>query len=613
MIINSDDFRQLPELRSAVLSESGDDASTLELSWAGYGPEWLRYMEPVTVMHRGRVLFHGRVKAFSRGNEGGSVSTEATVTNALWLLDNTPLGAQVAEAMATEEEADFSGAANGALASWGALAESCMVAAPSWVVDGAGHELLDGMLWLDVRRANFSCGAMLERNRVITAWTALLEMRQANPDACFRFVPTSGAIEVVSVRQAFEEVWRTDEKRIFSCSGIGPQYENCVTGVALVVSWKGEEAGGEGGSIVSVYPENVEPGDSGVKIFTASARNSYEAAEQTEHVMEQLRNYYSAVNELQYSGSVSVALEDVEASPLANRLSLVGPGTHESWHSMRAMVTAVSWDFLAGTVEVQMGAAFGDLTINELKFPDPESPTPSGHRTTTTDESSSSTGSGSGPIVLPPGKTEPWNPPEWESTWDTVSRESTEEQPTGSLPSETPPSTTTPPIGPTPPSEPTTSESTTSEMPSEPTPSEPTPTAMPGSGCDCDCPERWAGFEVWKETVEERLGKVPQPCGCADKWSALDVWKITIENRLSELERRVAALEEAGGAGGTCNCDCDGLLEKIQAAISAAATGVTISASVEAPVMTTATGDLGISCVAEVTASGGSGSVRFSY
>ena len=608
MIIDSADFGLLPKLRSAVLNECGDAVSTLVLSWAGYGPDWLRYMEPVTVMHRGSVLFHGRVTEFSHSNEGGSVSAEATVSNALWLLDNTPLGAQVAEAMGGAT-ADFEAAAREALRSWTALAASCRVAAPGWVVDEAGMEADNGLLWLEVRRANYSTGAVVAKNRVITAWTALLSMRQANPDALFRFVPTSGAVEVVSVGQAFDEVWRTDEMLIYSCAGIGPQFENCVTGVALVVSWGDAVTGGEGGSLVRVYPASVQPGDSGVRIFTVSVENEYQATEQAEYVMGQLQSYYEAVNELQYGGTVEVALEDVVSSPLAHRLSLVGPGTHESWHEMRAMVTAVRWDFMEHRVEVTLGAVFGEPEIHEMSFPETPEGDDSRSRFSTGGSSSSSTGSdsGSGPIVLPPGKTEPWSPPEWESTWDTVSRDSTETPSTISLPSEPTPSEPTP-------SEPTPSEPTPSEpTPSTTMPSESTPTAMPGSGCDCDCPERWAGFEEWKKTVENRLGKVPQPCGCADKWASLDVWKQGIEDRLVSLEKRVQALEDAGGGGGSCDCQCGDLLAQIQAAIAQAASAVTVSASVGAPVMTTATGDLGISCVAEVTADGGSGSVSFSY
>ncbi len=373
MLINSSDFRSMPGITNAVLNRSADGACVLTLSWRGYGPAWLNWMEPVTIMHRGSVLFHGRLLASPRSNAAGSLETSATVTDALWLLDHLPLGAQVAEAIAASETsaADFRKAGQAALASWDALADSCRVNAPLWTVDAEGVPQESGIITLDTSRANFSTGAVFDRDKPMTAWTALLEMRQANPDSCFLFDPITGKVNVVAISKADTVVWDMDGMEIEACTDIGPQYEACITGVALVVSWQATE-NTKGGSVLHVYPDTVEPGDMGVKVFTASVESRAQAERQAAYMMQQLARYYEAVNVLQHGGSVTAVMDDVPACPLCHRMNITGTGTHESWHDMATMVTATTWDFLAGTVEAQLGAQIAEPDISEMTFPEDE-------------------------------------------------------------------------------------------------------------------------------------------------------------------------------------------------------------------------------------------------
>lgn len=624
MIIDTSDFLSLPGITQATLSESTDSPSVLNLSWAGFGPDWLRWMEPVTVIHRGKVLFHGRMNSFERTNAAGSLESSATVVNALWLMDNLPLGAQVAEAKAATatSAADFAAAGRNALMSWTALAESCRVAAPLWVVDEAGVPQEDGIITLDVSGANYSTGAVYKRDKIMTAWTALLEMKQANPDAVFRFNYTTGAVEVVAIGSAPVADWSTDDMLLTACSSIAPQYENCITGVALVVSWSGNDAlgGGGGGSVLRVYPEGVEAGDMGVKLYQAQVEDSAQATAQADYMMRQLRQYYDAVNVLQHGGSVTALLEDVTASPLCTRLNITGTGTHDTWHSMAAVVSGVEWDFLAGTVEAQLGAQIDEPEISEMTFPDYEgddgdsSDDFSGDEDFsdddfTTDEEELTTY----PDILTTWDfTTTWGEEsttwEYTTTWDdesttwTASTGETETATSGSTPgseSGSQPGSETPPL-PSWDDESTTWTGTGSAT---------------GSGGSVSFST--SGSQTSSESGSSGGGS-ESACDCAAKWEAY-------ETRISALEARVAALEalhdgtgsgsDGSGSNGTsgCNCECAGLLDAIQQAVQQAAAGVSLTATVTQAVMTTDYGT--ISVTGDATAAGGTGSssVSFSY
>lgn len=626
MIIDSSDFLSLPGITQATLTENSDAPSVLNFAWAGFGPDWLRWMEPVTIMHRGRVLFHGRMNNFDRTNAAGSLESSASVVNALWLLDNLPLGAQVAEARAAAESSavDFAAAGQNALMSWTTLADSCRVSAPLWVVNESGEPQEDAIITLDVSGANYSTGAVYKRDKIITAWTALLEMKQANPDAAFRMNYTTGEAEVIAIGRAECIDWSTDDMQLASASAISPQYESCITGVALVVSWQDAD-GGAGGSVLRVYPAGVDAGDMGVKVYTAQVENAAQAAEQAEYMMRQLKQYYEAVNVLQHGGSVTALLEDVDASPLCKRLNIVGTGTHESWHTMNAVVSSVVWDFLAGTVEAQLGAQIDEPDISEMVFPDEESGDDELSSTYDEPPDIPDDFSSDEETTTYPEEQTTW---EYTTTWDdsttwaddttwddsttqTGSTGETETATHGSSPgSETPPvpswssdSTTW-----TGTSTATSGSASYSVSISEPgsapgsaSGSEPggapgsDPGSMPGSGVVCDCAEKWAEYE--KKITE-------------------------LESRLSALEALHSGTTSTGGEGsnsggssGTsgCGCECAGLLEAIQQAVQAAAQGVSLSATVSQSVMTTDTGNLQVTAAASASSGSGSSSVSFHY
>jgi len=620
MKIDTKEFANMPGLMSARLSESADAAAALELTWSGYGPEWLEYMEPVTLMHRGRVLFHGRLISYTRTNEAGETETTATAKDALWLLDHLTLGAQIAEALAANNgrEANLTMAARNAMVSWAALAESCRVNAPQWVVTEGGEVLPEAEVRLDVSRANYSSGAAWKKEGMVTQWTALLVMKEANPDAFYRYRPTTGAVEVVSLKRAEKIEWNTEQMRLEACAEVAPQYENSITGVALLVSWdkSADGDGALGGAILQVYPEGVEASDMGVKLYTAHVKNYVQATQQAHYMMRQLKSYYDAVNELQHSGSVRALLDDVESSPLCSRMSVTGAGTHEEWHDMASMVTGVAWDFVAGVVEVQLGTDMGEPHISEMVFPDePE-------EDETTEEG------GGGDFEWPTSSedtTTASNLPSWDlnstqeeemsTTWEETTT-TWEENISLSETTTTWEETTT-----TWDETDTASASESEELTfstwddifttgggesatwgdSDTTTWDGSSTGSRGSGSS------GSGSDGGTASGSSDGGTASgsDDCGwCTEKWAALEAWKAGMEERLAALE---AALE------GSCDCACAGLLEDIQKAVNEAAAGVNLTASVTASVMTTNTGDLKVNATAEASGGSGSASVSFQY
>lgn len=413
MLIDTSEFRKMPGLVSAVLNESVDDAGTLALEWVGFAPEWVGWEEPVTLRHRGRILFHGKITSFTNGNAANATNSTATVTNALWLMDHMTVGAQIAEWQAAQQgsnggdpsvgapvnkkKANIQNAGQAAISSWADLAESCRIDAPGWVVDEAGNPREDAQLQLDISAAVYSVGANYGHRGAITAWTAMLDMRSANPDAVFVPDYTTGAIRVISIGAAEQITWDTEEVRLTDIAAISPQYENCITGVLLLIGWEGETGSG---SVTMKYPEEISENADRVKLFTITTDSAQHAQEQLSFIGEQLKAYYRAVNTLQWGGTITALLEDVPTSPLGKRLNLVGDGAHESWGTMAAIVSGVTWDFVEGTVQVSLGSTFSEPDLVELEFAD---------STTTTTTSEKSTGDWGGP--------EPSTDDDWRWTW----------------------------------------------------------------------------------------------------------------------------------------------------------------------------------------------------
>jgi len=579
MIIDSAAFNDIPGLIGATLSESADDASTLSLSFEGFGPAWLEYMQPITVMHRGRVLFHGKITSLARNNAGGEMTSSATASNFLWLLARQTLGAQIAEVRAAAANEAWSGlqsSANAAMASWKSLADSCRIDAPGWVANADGSEAAESVITLDASRARYSFGAYMERERAITAWTALLEMKSCNPDCSYRVNYVSGAIEVISLGKADSLAWDTARMGIIAANDIAPQYEEALTGVAVVVSWSAE--GGASGVAVRQYPPGLDMAQSGVKVFAAGADNALQAAAQADHMIAQCRAYYEAANALQWGGSVSAKLEDVPASPLACRLCLTGPGAHESWHGMQAMVSEVEWDFMEMACTLSLGRTVDEPELHELQFDDHESEDDSTEADAPQQPESTEALSTALPDSEEEFSTEEASTQEastWDgasTTWDAASTWEDSASASGSAEgsaagsgsgsagpdsgsacgsgstgsgsgsgSGTQPQTTTMPQG---------SQGSGSGGSSG------SGSSPGGSGSGCDCASQWSDLETWKKDVEDRLAKLEAGQPGVGSGSGSDVGSGS-----------ASAGGEGSEAGSACGCadELKALQEKVQA------------------------------------------------
>lgn len=391
------DVLRIPDgVTGLVLNESAENASTLSIQYEGYVEQV--YLTPVTLRRGERVLFHGKVTSFSHSNDGGRRSTAVTVTDALWLLEHVPFAAQVREILDKagkndgKEQRGVRGArlrqtANENMRTWGEVAASIKVDAGDWVTGG-------GSIRVDAGGAAYALEAYLGSDKVITAWNALCRMRQANPDALIHLEP-DGRVRVVSISNAPLLEWDTGSVPLFAAAEISPLYENAVSGVAVCVTGEWEEVTHrfefrqpdgstevreerEEVSLTSyrVYPEGLDMGSSGVKIFTGSANSRTNLEAQLAHMMQQARAYYEAVNTLQWGGSLTVPMDALDAaggeSPLMHRVNLSGTGAAAQWGAMAAAVTAVSWDFMTRVVTVTLGMQVQDPELHTLEFEEEE-------------------------------------------------------------------------------------------------------------------------------------------------------------------------------------------------------------------------------------------------
>lgn len=374
MILTTDQLRAERRAVRKVLKETATEGATLELAYDGPAPSWAQHMETVTLMHRGRVAFTGKV-VHTDGSEtaGAEGLSTVQVRDFFWLLERQTLGAQVDSVMAAAGTGGsalsggqtMSTALRSAMKSWATLAASCRMTTQGWTVtpQGALHEA--DSIGLDTSRARYSFGRYMNTARAMTTHEAMMNMRQANPDSIFLPDYVSGQVRVVAIGSAEELVWDTQQVGILSAEGIGQDLENAVTGVAVAVSYP---QGDRQRVRVAMYPDALEPDDVGVKLFTVSAPTAAAGSEQLAFALKQARAYYEAANEVQYTGSITAALDDVEQSPLGRRLSITGAGARPEWAQMRAIVNEVEWDFSAGTITAGLGYQVEEPQISELQY-----------------------------------------------------------------------------------------------------------------------------------------------------------------------------------------------------------------------------------------------------
>ena len=390
-----------PGLLAMRHHESAEEASTLELTYAGYLPRagesegaWLEYLAPVVLMRNGKPVFCGKVTAYSYTNNGGVSRTSITATDFIWLLDKQVLGSQV-QSLEYPDTPSLSSAAGWALMSWEELAKYIRVAAPGWACDSAGMPLEEAILEIDTSKAGAAVAASLNEDVWLTSWDALLKIQAANPNALYHARP-DGKLEVISISEA--ETVALQSSRVLSAADIAPHNEDVLDGVAVVVYW-GEEAPpwgdydpgwygpqdptnpdadadpelpGKWSETSNCYiisdPPDLDLTAANIKIFTASVPYKTQVLTEANHMWQQVRAYYDGRATLQWGGSIVTPSEYLSTSPLGKRLSIGGDRIPAEWRRMKAIVTAVDWDYYTGEATLTLGKSVQDPEVHTIQY-----------------------------------------------------------------------------------------------------------------------------------------------------------------------------------------------------------------------------------------------------
>lgn len=387
MILDTTDPRTLGALTGATLNEDAHGISTMELTWAGFCPAWVRYMEPVTLIHRGRVLFHGKVTAHENSNDGGELSGKATVSNILWMLDHSTLASQLAGIMGGSGDDGAYGHGRDELAAAAAMTAARLVQqvrleTQDWTRAGGAVEI-SAEASEGVRQRGLLSNSS---QRILSTFTAMLNVMDNQPDVFLLVDYDTATVHMMTVAEAPLLTLDTARVRVLAASGITAQYESCCNGIVLLVSRTDDPL-----QRTSAYawPPGINVADVGVRCYNVQVTGGDVAADfQTNHYVGLAQQYYEAGSGLQWGGTVTLSAADVEVSPLGRRVSLVGEGTHEDWHTMQAIVTSCTWDLLEGTVACNLGHEWTDPSFGEPG----EAEEPEEGETTTT-------GLSTGPVV----------------------------------------------------------------------------------------------------------------------------------------------------------------------------------------------------------------------
>ncbi len=574
MILYSDTLYQTANITGATFRESVREVGTFELEFDGFGPAWLDYMEPVTLMHQGRVLFHGKITSLVR-NAGGGSSTSVTVSNFLWLFDRLTLAQQIArvreEQKSSETDTDvltWSGyaASTGQIAeSWEAMAAETRLTANGWTV-ASGDVAASGEISLAYSSLLTGRACWAISSDLITTWSALLKLRDKAPDVQFIVDYTRGTVTATAIGDMPVVTWRQGEINITDASGIAPQWESCVTGVCVLHQYEDGERRVEDGRITTspgaviayLYPPGLDMAQDGVKVLTVSSKTKG-------NVREAARQYYDAASVLQWSGSITASMEDVAHSPLGYRLNLAGPDMHESWANMEAVVSSCIWDFLTHEVTVELGRDFSDP-----QFSDREDPQGGGSGGNDAGEDEGGGGGGweddstemsgseltGGTIDLSePGSTPASSIPVGSGSKPAGSKPAG----SGSKPAGSTPVGSKPAGG----SSPTPGSSTPTPGSSTPTPGSSTPSPGSGQACACgpDIEDLKKQNEERKKEIEELKRRLNELTGSNGGGSSGG--GSSGGGRIEKLEERVKALEDK--ALEPCSC-----VEQVKAAIESA-------------------------------------------
>lgn len=380
MIIDSTAFKDIPGLVSATLTETADGTpAQLNLTWVA-GARVPEYQEPITILHKGTVLFHGKATNTTFNNRAGDATASTTAQNLLWLLDKQTLGDIIGNTSLQE-------ASRHALSSWENLAASIQATASGWTVnpDGSPKDAEDHIHSTWPGAPEYDYPLSWNRKSPCTAAAGLQKLLQAHPGTLATVDYTTGTILLRTRAQLPAAHLVTTRHHITEISGISANYESMPAGIAVIVEWDLEilhaetsyVLGGDKdeGRAVRIFPPDLPSDTLGIRVFTRELHlqsftggnhhdDCQEAAEkEADKMLEQLIPWFREVTTPAVTGDVTTIMSDWETSPIAHRLQITGPGSIDTLDSP---VTSVDWDFMALTTTLHLGHAYGEPKLSQL-------------------------------------------------------------------------------------------------------------------------------------------------------------------------------------------------------------------------------------------------------
>lgn len=353
-IIDTATIAQDEALSSAVLSLSTADTGTLELSWAGFGPDWLAYRQPVTLIHKGAVVFHGQLTEAARSNDG-SKSTTATISNMMYLLDRLSAADQIYELIDDNDDSDYSfGTGQFGTGTVASIFSSTTLSAEGWCVNDDGSLNTTGVVLVQCSSGMASRVSWAFSNSYVTLKSRLATLRDNNPDMQFVFDYTAGTITATSLRECPSHTLDTADQQIISATDISPQWDATVNGVIIAYV----NSANTDLNALYKYPSTLSLNSEGIKVFSVSSAISCDWKTA-------VQQYYAAANELQYGGTITLVADKMTVAPIGYKLNITGEGAHDDWASMEAICTGVEWDLLTGEMECSLGHSCSDPTLSD--------------------------------------------------------------------------------------------------------------------------------------------------------------------------------------------------------------------------------------------------------
>lgn len=377
LIIDTANSPILPGCTSCSLSQSALGASTLSLEFTGDGISCpLANEQPVSLMHGGAVLFHGRVTSIGFSNDGGVRRWQVEVSDYWYLFAHQPAAAQLAEIKQQLQAGDSSlrDSLRNMTQSWADLARNVqMPTTGGWLCYEKGSSA-PGIIRLDVSQARYSLTPTIARDRIYSTSEILQMMSECNPD-CLLLSGFNGTIRVVSVKSLSPLELSLNQ---LTSAQLEPNTAELPSGVCVCLAIKDPDTG-KGPMYYRTYPANVSLSSTGLRVFASTITYGGTLSQKSrtkllDHLYSQAASWFEAVREPHLNGSITTSMSlfpTAYDSPLGKALTIVGQDKPDTW-GLTSPITGVQWDFASRTVELTVGKDMAEPMLHEIEPEEPE-------------------------------------------------------------------------------------------------------------------------------------------------------------------------------------------------------------------------------------------------